>query len=59
MELLGKYVEDAVTGFTGTVTAIAEYLHGEKRAQVERLNTEERIVEEWIAVPRLKVVDKK
>lgn len=32
---LGDYVRDEVTGFSGTVTAVAEYMDGTTQAQVQ------------------------
>ncbi len=37
---LGDEVEDRVTGFTGTVTAIVDYLDGVPRAYVQPLMTD-------------------
>jgi len=35
-QLLGKTLQDKVTGFAGVVTARIEYLYGEAQVQVER-----------------------
>lgn len=46
---LGDRVSDRVTGFTGIVTAVASYLFGTDRVQVqaEEINSEGKTVELW------------
>lgn len=54
---LGDHVRDSVTGLEGTVTVIADYLHGTRRAMVETMTDPGRgITEEWLAVDRLVVI---
>jgi len=48
---LGKKVRDTITGFEGTVTGIAEYLSGCKRAEV--VSNDDPSKEYWFDVQRL------
>jgi hypothetical protein len=51
---LGAKVADKVTGFTGTVTVYATYLHGNDRVCVSTLDHEgKKLLEEWFDVARL------
>ena len=49
----GDYVRDTITGFEGTVTGLASYLHTEDRAQVEGTDGSGALRCLWIDVPRL------
>ena len=54
---LGLYVKDIVTGFSGRVTAIALYLTGSTRYQIESLDGTGRPVEWWFDEERLRNID--
>lgn len=53
MIALGEKVVDQVTGFKGTVTARAEYLHGDPRCLVENLSKDGDVKTEWFDAARL------
>lgn len=46
-------VKDKVTGYTGTITAKAEYLTGETRYLVENVDSTDRPIEFWYDESRL------
>jgi hypothetical protein len=50
MNLLGQTVRDSVTGITGTVIALAQYLHGVETACI---TYGEKFEQEWLSVSRL------
>lgn len=54
---LGSIVTDSVTGFTGKVTARAEYLHGEPRIQVSAMsvNKDGEILKYWFDESQLSI----
>jgi len=52
-DLLGKKATDKVTGFTGTITAAAMYLHGSDSVQVTTTIYEGQFHEDWFPVERL------
>ena len=51
---LGAKVKDVVTGFVGTVTCRAEYLHGAPRVSVEGI-ADGKPVEMWVDESRAEV----
>jgi len=56
--VLGKRAIDNVTGFTGTVTARAEYLGGTPRVQIEPRVSEDGKAEDarWVDEERISIV---
>lgn len=55
---LGTQVRDIETGFEGTVTARAEYLHGTPRVMVESLDETNRPIEWWYEESRMQEIIK-
>lgn len=53
MFTLGSKARDTVTGFTGTVTARAEYLQGATQVRLERLDNDGKLSAEWFDENRL------
>lgn len=53
---LGSVVTDTTTGYTGVVTARAEYLHESPRVLVEAIDTTKRPIEWWIVETRAEVI---
>lgn len=53
---LGARVRDTVTGFEGTVTGLAEYLHESATARVTAQTGTDEAKERWIAEARLEPV---
>lgn len=56
MDWLNKTVRDAITGYTGTITAYAVYATGEERCLVEGIDTTGRPIEWWLDVKRIEDV---
>lgn len=50
---LGNKVQDTISGFEGSVTAITTYLSGDILCHVESKATEKGIICEWINEKRL------
>lgn len=54
--LLGKKATDSVTGFTGTITAITNYLSGDVKVCIEpSVNGNNNLVEEWFDIGRVDI----
>lgn len=53
---LGNTVKDEITGFTGKVTARAEYLYDETKVLVENIDTTGRPVDWWFTENRVEVI---
>ncbi len=51
---LGDKVTDPVTGFTGTVTVISNYISGLTQVGVEALDANGKIRDEWFEIGRVK-----
>ena len=54
---LGTIVKDKETGFTGTVTARAEYLYDKPRVMVESMDSTGRPIEWWYDESRVEVIE--
>lgn len=55
--ILGRTVSDKLTGFSGVVTCVAQYLDGNVTGRVEaRADKDGKISAEWFDVNRLEVI---
>lgn len=55
--VLGSTVKDIETGYTGKVTARAEYLYDDPSLLVENVDSTGRPIEWWIKETRVEVIE--